>query len=441
MKKPLLVFILATFGLSSCEDQCQQTRVYRQLSPFQVSLSELRQNGVAIQEATGLENPGKIYAKDNFLFINEVKKGIHIIDNTDPANPVNVSFIRILGNADMAVKGNTLYADSYTDFLVFDISNPRQPLQLQRITNAFQSGMVEGISWSTNAVNWGNSQQEATTIIDYTPNLITQVTETDCEGNTTNPGGWGGWMNFASSSMYSDSKSSGGGQGSGTGGSMARFAIVNNILYAVTNQNMQLFDITQPKNPQKGNVVTLGWGIETIYPYKDRLYVGSTTGMHILSNADPNNPVRVSTLSHVRACDPVVVHDTYAFVTLRAQQGSATCGPAQNNQLDVIDVSNMYSPKLLKSFPMQEPYGLGVDHPTLFVCEGKYGLKSYDVSDPLQLDKKLLNHFKGMDAYDVIPLNTKVLMLIGKDGFYQYDYSNRNNPRLLSKIPVRRKDL
>jgi hypothetical protein len=77
---------------------------------------------------------------------------------------------------------------------------------------------------------------------------------------------------------------------------------------------------------------------------------------------------------------------------------------------------------------------LGVDNKKLFICEGTNGLKTFDASN--SLDIKLLQHFKNMDAYDVIPLN-KTLMMIGKDGLYQYDYSNPNDLKLLSKIGVK----
>ena len=56
-------------------------------------------------------------------------------------------------------------------------------------------------------------------------------------------------------------------------------------------------------------------------------------------------------------------------------------------------------------------------------------------------DVKQLQHLTGIDAYDVIPLSTKTLLMIGKDGFYQFDTSNPNNLRQLSKIPVKRVDI
>ena len=54
----------------------------------------------------------------------KIDKGIHILDNTTPANPKNVAFIDIPGNMDLAVKGDILYADLYTDLVTLDISNP-----------------------------------------------------------------------------------------------------------------------------------------------------------------------------------------------------------------------------------------------------------------------------------------------------------------------------
>ena len=66
-------------------------------------------------------NPGKIYFKEGYIFINEELKGIHVIDNRNPENPQNIGFIEIPGNVDIAIKNNTLYADSYIDLGAIDI--------------------------------------------------------------------------------------------------------------------------------------------------------------------------------------------------------------------------------------------------------------------------------------------------------------------------------
>jgi hypothetical protein len=50
---------------------------------------------------------GKLFIQGHYIFLNEVDKGIHVIDNSNPAQPRNVAFIDIPGNVDLAVKGNT----------------------------------------------------------------------------------------------------------------------------------------------------------------------------------------------------------------------------------------------------------------------------------------------------------------------------------------------
>ncbi len=145
----LLMAALAT-ALSSCKDNCVQTVTYRGTESFKISLAELR-SSLKTFPAQELENPGKIYVKDNYLFINEVKKGIHVIDNTNPSSPKAISFIQILGNIDIAVKDNILYADSYTDFVALDISNPKDVKEVSRTESVFLNGQLDGLGWTYNA--------------------------------------------------------------------------------------------------------------------------------------------------------------------------------------------------------------------------------------------------------------------------------------------------
>ncbi|MCF0068842.1 hypothetical protein LZD49_00075 [Dyadobacter sp. CY261] len=90
---------------------------------------------VEVSAAQALKEPGKIYTFDRYLFINELGKGIHIVDNADPKKPENVSFISIIGNYDIAVKDNWLYADNLSNLLVIDISNPKVPKLTKTIPN------------------------------------------------------------------------------------------------------------------------------------------------------------------------------------------------------------------------------------------------------------------------------------------------------------------
>ena len=116
-----LVFtsIFTLLSLLGCQDKLLQT--YEVNNPVYMSYEDLRS---AVRDTTPAEisKPGKIYLYGDFILVNEVRKGIHVVNNTDPANPEVISFIRIPGNIDMAIKNNILYADSYVDLVAIDIS-------------------------------------------------------------------------------------------------------------------------------------------------------------------------------------------------------------------------------------------------------------------------------------------------------------------------------
>lgn len=426
MKAQLFLFclVLAPVWLTSCTDRCTETRTYRQYTPITLTVRQVRE-GVRVESPRTLQKPGKIYTKDGYLFINELKEGIHIIDNRNPTSPQSVAFLNIPGNGDMAVRNNILYADSYMDLLAFDISDPTQPREVNRVTGVFPNGQFEG--------GWWNLNTQTLTLSDQRVDYITETIKTDCNSGQTPTSCPNCVFATAQSSFFSASsdKSAGSLNSNGVAGSMARFALYDKFLYTVSQQDMQLFNIENAANPTPRNRINLGGGIETVFPYKDKLFIGSQTGMQIYDNADPANPVRLSTFQHARVCDPVVVHDNIAYVTLR---GGTACG-GFTNQLDVVDITNLTNPRLLKSYPMQNPQGLGVDFPNLFICEGKYGLKSLDATS--SLDIRQLEHLTGQNAYDVIPLH-KTLLMIGQDGLYQFDYSNPARLRQISKIPVSR---
>lgn len=224
---------------------------------------------------------------------------------------------------------------------------------------------------------------------------------------------------------------SSGSQSFGVGGSMARFTLYNDYLYAVDNSLLKMFRIADASNPELESEMNIGWDIETIFPYNNKLFIGTMTGMLIYSLQSPANPEYISEFSHIRSCDPVVVEDNYAYVTLRAGN---LCGGSEN-LLDVIDISDLHNTYLVKEYPMAEPFGLGIDNSVLFVCDGSAGLKIYDAEDPLKIAENVLIEYPDINAFDVIPLGD-VLLMIGIDGLYQYDYSNLDSIYQLSHIPI-----
>jgi hypothetical protein len=94
-------------------------------------------------------NTGKIYVKGNYIFINEVNEGFHLINNTNPSNPENIGFVQVLGSSDLSIKENVIYANNATDLIAFIIDESSETLTItQRLENVFpQIWSPEGISY------------------------------------------------------------------------------------------------------------------------------------------------------------------------------------------------------------------------------------------------------------------------------------------------------
>ena len=89
--------------------------------------------------AQAVENAGKILVFGNYIFQNDFGKGIHVIDNSSPANAHRIAFWSLPGNTELSVKGNFMYVNNYNDLVVIDISNRTTPVIVNRLKNTFYS--------------------------------------------------------------------------------------------------------------------------------------------------------------------------------------------------------------------------------------------------------------------------------------------------------------
>ena len=92
---------------------------------------------------------------------------------------------------------------------------------------------------------------------------------------------------------------------------------------------------------------------------------------------------------------------------------------------------------MVATFSMTNPHGLGKKGDLLFICDGSAGLKIYDASEPKALGNKLVYSYPNINAFDVIPIGN-LLVMVGDNGLYQYNYSDIKNITLLSKIEVKK---
>jgi hypothetical protein len=427
-RKSFVLTLLIAILFLGCHDNCKVTNTFVYFDPVYSTSAEVKA-AVSLQPTHALTGLGKIYFKDGYLFLNEVGKGIHIVDNRNPSMPQPLSFLNIPGNYDLEISGNTLYADSYVDLVIFDISELNNVREVNRVEGLFNNytsmGMLVG--------------SDKGILTDWVRKENVSVQEEECSARYQT---WGGIyyrdgiaFNQSLASSF-DSKMafvpSGSNSQSGIAGSKARFTISGDHLYAIDGANLDIVALTTPQHPKAKKEILVSWDIETLFPHEDKLFFGTQSGMLIYDLKDNENPSLISRYAHVRSCDPVVVEGNHAYVTLR---NGSTCG-GFTNQLEVINISDLKSPYVEKICPMTNPNGLGIDNGTLFICDGTSGLRVLDASDVTKICESPLARYEGIHALDIIPFQN-VAMMIGNDGLYQYDYSNPKEIKLLSVLPIK----
>ncbi len=408
MKK--VVFLLLIGLLWACKsDDVEYVNVNVAIAQV-MSKTEFRAS-VEIQSPKPIKEAGKIYAYNNYIFINDKFEGVHVIDNTNPTSPQAITFIKIPGNEDISIKNNYLYADSAIDLVVFDISNINaitMVAQLEDVFSVYDYQLPNDIQ----DIDYGNYNPQTDVIVGWTIEVQQRDASFVQDFET---------IGFASND-------SSGHQTVGTGGSLARFQIVGNYLYTVGSHEMTIFNIINLSEPTLVSTQYSGNNIETMFQADGYLYLGSTDGMYIYGLQNPENPDFISEFTHWTGCDPVVVAGNYAYLTLR---GGNNCGQ-QESVLEVIDISNKYNPVLVATHSLENPYGLGVKGNSLFICDGEAGLKVFDKTNPLNI--QWVETFNNITATDVIPLSGSLLM-IGNNTLYQYSYGS-NSIELLSSYQL-----
>ncbi|MCG8576936.1 MAG: hypothetical protein MI810_18790 [Flavobacteriales bacterium] len=219
----------------------------------------------------------------------------------------------------------------------------------------------------------------------------------------------------------------------GIGGSMAQFTIIDDYLYTVDYKTLKVFHLANAENPTLLETIDMGIGMETIFPQDDKLFIGAQDGVHIYDVSNPRSPEEVSTFEHVTSCDPVIANEQYAFATLR---GGTECG-GNLSELDILDISNLSNPTVVATSELLNPYGLGfsnTDENIIYVCDGYAGLKAYDISDLSDIQVVMEN--TNLEAVDVIPSGDDLLVVLTKQGVYQFDSSDPINLVERSFIPV-----
>lgn len=414
MKKTLLLSVFGVALLSGCQ-KYRDKEVYANV-PIYMDYAAFRES-FTFEKDVAIQGAGNIYVYNNYIFLSEEDKGIHVINNSNPANPIVEGFMNIPGNTQMAVKDHYLYANSFIDLLVIDISTIQAPKLVNRIVDVFAYATPA----TDDAYPVADVHKDRGVVIGWKIEKTKEVS------------GWGAKF-FVSdcadceqTEMTTKSASS---VPTTLSGSMSKFTIYDNYLYAVDDDHLVSFNISSPESPSFLASRPTWRDCETLFEKDGYLYMGTTTGMVIYNAKNaPSSPEEISEIEHVQSCDPVFVEGDYAFVTLRT---GTECG-GDINELQVVDISNKYFPMVKRNYDMNNPHGLAIDNNLLFLCDGTDGLKIFDASNPKDCGENLLYTHSGINAQDVI-LNNGYAVLIAEHGIYQYNYSNVSDLQFVSSL-------
>ena len=371
---------------------------------------------VTVESPKDYAEAGKIVTYQNYIFINKPNEGVHVVDNSNPAAPVNLHFINIPGSLDLTIIDDHLYSDMFSALVVFDISDVTQPDLIEDFTveEVFYYNPYRTLDTSIRPEGgYTYTQYES---IDNSRGIVTgwevEIRQEPLEEQIM----YLRLEDTAVAETTSTDQANGFNEVS-TAGSMTRFLPIDRYLYTINFNELVLFSIGDNYQPSRFARLDTGTQAETLFQLNDLLFVGSTTGMLMYDVTSPGNPNYLNSIEHFRSCDPVVADENYAYVTLR---GGTNCF-TQTNELQIIDIRTPEELSVVARQVMFNPHGLAIHQDYLLVCDGAAGLKVVDVSD--REEPQILSTENIPFAYDII-VDFPSALVVGEGVLYQYDLSN-----------------
>jgi hypothetical protein len=233
-----------------------------------------------------------------------------------------------------------------------------------------------------------------------------------------------------------ESLSSGGGEGKN--GSLSRVITVGQHIYAVDDRSLRTVNAADPTRLQLTDETTLGNAIQTIFHDKGRLYIGSAMKMHIYDiSANPSKPTHLSTFDYpivIEPRDPILAFDTVIYATVTSGFGSGAFRIFNNR-----DVRN---PQLVGTIDLPQPRGMARVDTTLYLCDGAFGLRIFDIRKPLSPtllrtvdENRTLTGGQPAtnDYFDAIAV-PPMLFCYTRGALLSYDISIPRSPAFLGKM-------
>lgn len=370
---------------------------------------------VSIDPPKDYAEAGKIVTYQQYIFINKPQEGIHVVDNSDPANPQNLHFISIPGSLDMSIIDDHLYSDMYSALVVFDISSITEPQLVEDFTVEdvfyYNPYITLDVVINTTEIGQYTRYEPIDNSLGIVTSWRTEVRQEPLEDQQLR------YLMLESADVSTTATTDGANFGEvSTAGSMTRFLPIESYLYTINFNELVLFSIAEDYRPSRFARLDTGTQAETLFQLNDLLFVGSTTGMLMYDVSSPSNPDYINSINHFRSCDPVVADTDYAYVTLR---GGTNCF-TETNELQIIAISDPQNLEVVSRQVMFNPHGLAIHGDFLIVCDGGAGLKVLDVED--RVNPEVVTTESIPFAYDII-VDYPNAVVVGEGVIYQYNLS------------------
>ena len=401
-----LICVLLGLGTSACEkDACSQS--WTQVVSVPVTLSRAAvQDSIAALPARQLCTGGNLYAFGNYVFVNENRVGYHLLDNTDPANPRNVAFLRVPGATHMAFVDGRMVSDSYADMVVLDFEGPNSLKLLSSTPNLLLR--TDGFIVEDDEVAIGFEDREVTFTEDCTGFVSGQCNDCDVLFENLSATGQPRGANTGNVQVN-------------TGGSLARLAFCSRTLYVLAPNRLTTFRL-EGETLVNASETNLTQGQEAIVLEGRHLYVVSQWGLQIFEIGDCGLPIARGFAERFWSNDPVAIEGDRAVVALRT--GNVPT-PERDGRLMVYDISDRNNPRVMAQHPLAHPVGVALRDGKLYVCDGIDGLLVYDfdAQNPGRLRDAEIQRVADADVVDLALLPYAagtVLLGVGHNTVSQY---------------------
>lgn len=140
MKKYLVMILFGSLVLQSCFVETERSfeDTYYSLYDPVVMSRQTFESSLGFEPIQRMVEAGKIYVKDSYVFIVDKDRGIHIYKKYEGQELKEVSYFKVPGATDIAIRNNIFYINQATDLIAVKMNIEAQTFQLtKRIRNIF----------------------------------------------------------------------------------------------------------------------------------------------------------------------------------------------------------------------------------------------------------------------------------------------------------------